>query len=141
MSRQSGRLEKEISVTCNLTFIYLQGTPLLILANKQDLPMAKEPKELEKLLGLHELLSPIALSVSSGTLSSIDGSLLPDKGLASSSSSLVTSKNTDQNQPKSWHIQPTCAITGEGSYEETLKDFFRFFKIKFYFSFQVFTRV
>lgn len=76
--------------------------------------MAKEPKELEKVLGLHEL-SPIALSVSSGTLSSIDGSSLPDKSIASSStSSLATSKNPDQHPTKSWHIQPTCAITGEG---------------------------
>lgn len=32
-----------------------QGVPILIFANKQDLPGAKEPKELEKLLGLHEL--------------------------------------------------------------------------------------
>lgn len=31
------------------------GVPVLVLANKQDLPGAKEPKELEKLLGLHEL--------------------------------------------------------------------------------------
>jgi signal recognition particle receptor subunit beta len=94
-----------------------QGTPLLILANKQDLPMAKEPKELEKLLGLQELLSPIALSVSSGTLSSIDGSGLPEKSIASSSSSsIAASKNSDQNSLKSWHIQPTCAITGEGNF-------------------------
>lgn len=89
-----------------------QGTPLLILANKQDLPNAKESKELEKLLGLVELLSPIALSVSSGTLSSIDGSI--EKSIASSSSSTITSKHSDQNQLKAWHIQPTCAITGEG---------------------------
>ena len=87
------------------------GTPLLILANKQDLPNAKDSKELEKLLGLAELLSPIALSVSSGTLSSIDGSI--EKSVASSSST-VSSKNSDQNQLKTWYIQPTCAITGEG---------------------------
>lgn len=31
------------------------GVPILIFANKQDLPGAKESKELEKLLGLHEL--------------------------------------------------------------------------------------
>lgn len=31
------------------------GVPILILANKQDLPGAREPKELEKLLGLQEL--------------------------------------------------------------------------------------
>lgn len=78
--------------------------------------MAKEPKELEKLLGLHELLSPISLSVSSGTLSSIDGSGLPDKSIASSSSSSIATKNSDQNPSKSWHIQSTCAITGEGKY-------------------------
>lgn len=35
-----------------------QGVPVLILANKQDLPGAREPKQIEKLLGLHEL-SPI----------------------------------------------------------------------------------
>lgn len=87
-----------------------QGTPLLILANKQDLPNAKESKELEKLLGLVELLSPISLSVSSGTLSSIDGI---EKSIASSSST-VTSKTSDQHHLKTWHIQPTCAITGEG---------------------------
>lgn len=69
--------------------------------------------ELEKLLGLHELLSPIALSVSSGTLSSIDN--IPDKSMASSSSSsIAATKNSDQSPIKSWHIQPTCAITGEG---------------------------
>lgn len=79
--------------------------------------MAKEPDSLAKVLGLHELLSPIALSVSSGTLSSIDGSSHPDKSIASSStSSLATSKNHDQHPTKSWHIQPTCAITGEGEW-------------------------
>ncbi|CAH0547993.1 unnamed protein product [Brassicogethes aeneus] len=31
------------------------GVPILVLANKQDLPGAREPKELEKLLGLLEL--------------------------------------------------------------------------------------
>uniref|UniRef100_A0A6B2ECB8 ADP-ribosylation factor-like protein 11 n=1 Tax=Phlebotomus kandelakii TaxID=1109342 RepID=A0A6B2ECB8_9DIPT len=31
-----------------------QGVPLLVLANKQDLPGACEPRELERLLGLHE---------------------------------------------------------------------------------------
>ena len=33
------------------------GVPVLVLANKQDMPNAREPKELEKLLGLHELES------------------------------------------------------------------------------------
>lgn len=31
------------------------GVPILVLANKQDLPGAKDSKELEKLLGLHEI--------------------------------------------------------------------------------------
>lgn len=74
--------------------------------------MAKEPRELEKLLGLHELLSP----VSSGTLSSIDGSGLSEKSIASASCSSLSAKNLDQQQLKSWHIQPTCAITGEGKF-------------------------
>ncbi len=31
------------------------GVPILVLANKQDLPGAKDSRELEKLLGLHEI--------------------------------------------------------------------------------------
>lgn len=45
--------------------------PILIFANKQDLPGAKEPKELEKLLGLHELsfsVIPPQMIKSSSTL-------------------------------------------------------------------------
>ncbi|XP_064478804.1 ADP-ribosylation factor-like protein 4C [Ornithodoros turicata] len=49
------------------------GVPVLVLANKQDLPGAKEPREIERVLGLHEL--------GSGHL---------------------------------WHVQPACAIIGEG---------------------------
>jgi len=55
------------------------GVPILILANKQDLPGAREPKELEKLLGLHEL---------GGSTTS-----------------------------HMWHVQPACAITGDGLHE------------------------
>jgi len=47
--------------------------PILVLANKQDLPGAKDPKEIEKHLGLHEL-GPAHI----------------------------------------FHVQPACAITGEG---------------------------
>ncbi|XP_069983822.1 ADP-ribosylation factor-like protein 4A [Penaeus vannamei] len=47
--------------------------PILVLANKQDLPGAKDPQEIERLLGIAEL------------------------------------GNTHL-----WHIQPACAITGEG---------------------------
>lgn len=63
---------------------------MLILANKQDLPGAMEPKELEKLLCLHEL-SPI-------------------HPISSSSTQTI-------QQLKGWFIQPTCAITGEGLQE------------------------
>ena len=49
------------------------GIPILVLANKQDLPAAKDPKEIARILGLPEL----------------------------SNSHL-------------WHVQPTCAIIGEG---------------------------
>lgn len=49
------------------------GVPILVLANKQDLPSAKDPAEIEKLLGLNEL-GPNHL----------------------------------------WHIQPACAIIGDG---------------------------
>jgi len=70
-----------------------QGVPVLILANKQDLPGAREPKQLEKLLGLHELSPLITISSS-------------------------TSTNSTQTQTfKGWYIQPACAITGEGLHE------------------------
>ncbi|XP_065161701.1 ADP-ribosylation factor-like protein 4A isoform X2 [Atheta coriaria] len=55
------------------------GVPILVLANKQDLPSAREPCDLEKLLGLTELGGG-----SSGHL---------------------------------WHVQPACAITGDGLHE------------------------
>ena len=54
--------------------------PVLVLANKQDLPMALDAYKLEHLLGLKEL-------------------------------------GKDSN----WHIQPTCAITGEGLEEGMTK--------------------
>merc|ERR1712038_433756 len=47
--------------------------PLLILANKQDLPVAIDADKIEVLLGLRELGPQVA-----------------------------------------WHLQPTCAVTGEG---------------------------
>lgn len=47
--------------------------PILVLANKQDLPGAKESKEIASFLGLNDL-SPSHL----------------------------------------WHVQPTCAVIGDG---------------------------
>lgn len=61
------------------------GVPILVLANKQDLPDAREPKELEKLLGLHEL--------GGGAHGSKEGTA------------------------HCWHVQPACAITGDGLHE------------------------
>ncbi|XP_023241142.1 ADP-ribosylation factor-like protein 4C isoform X1 [Centruroides sculpturatus] len=52
------------------------SVPILVLANKQDLPDAKSAEEVEKILGLQEL----------------GGNCL-------------------------WHVQPTCAIIGEGLQE------------------------
>uniref|UniRef100_T1IKC8 ADP-ribosylation factor-like protein 11 n=1 Tax=Strigamia maritima TaxID=126957 RepID=T1IKC8_STRMM len=49
------------------------GVPILVLANKQDLPGAKDPSDIERMLGLHEL-GPNHL----------------------------------------WHVQPACAIIGDG---------------------------
>ncbi|CAG2062995.1 unnamed protein product [Timema podura] len=61
------------------------GVPILVLANKQDLPGAREPRELEKLLGLHELGSG--------------------------------SGGPGGSPTHMWHVQPACAITGDGLHE------------------------
>jgi len=55
-------------------------TPILVLANKQDLPSALDVYKIESLLGLKDLGSG-----------------------------------------RKWHIQPTCAITGEGLEEGIVK--------------------
>lgn len=49
------------------------GLPVVVLANKQDLPKSLNSSEIEKMLGLHELPST-----------------------------------------QLWHVEPTCAVTGEG---------------------------
>lgn len=61
------------------------GVPILIFANKQDLPGAKEPKELEKLLGLHELSFAM-------------GSLLPQIMKSSSTVPVSTNVTSDTSQ-------------------------------------------
>lgn len=90
---------------------------MLILANKQDLPGARESQEIEKLLGLNELTPAAPLSGSS-----ISGSGCPAKPdakdavtQASCGSSAATAAAAAQF--KGWHIQPACAITGEGLLE------------------------
>lgn len=62
--------------------------PILVLANKQDLPGAREPRELERLLGLHELGQQGQAAVAAG-----------------------------QPSAHMWHVQPACAITGDGLHE------------------------
>ncbi|XP_053968087.1 uncharacterized protein LOC128869545 [Anastrepha ludens] len=64
-----------------------QGVPVLILANKQDLPSARNPKELEKLLGLHELLYPAVHLLNASSSSSSTGNIV---GCSNS----INSKNT-----------------------------------------------
>ncbi len=62
------------------------GAPLLVLANKQDLPAAMDADRMEQRLGMRELMA------SSGG--------------------------------GQWHLQPTCAVTGDGLEEgmAALKD-------------------
>ncbi|TMW46640.1 hypothetical protein DOY81_008280 [Sarcophaga bullata] len=91
-----------------------QGVPVLILANKQDLPGAREPKELEKLLGLHELLTPTSVNISSvmKSCSSSTGNIVTstkatddehdedicgDVGVTNSSSTVLTSKRSSSS--------------------------------------------
>lgn len=97
------------------------GVPILVLANKQDLPGAKEPRELEKLLGLQELGS-------NGFHNSIQNSSSKDSNV-----SALTGSNKDVKECKEpsspcsntpsmppvhlWHVQPACAITGDGLHE------------------------
>ncbi|XP_055922272.1 ADP-ribosylation factor-like protein 4A [Eupeodes corollae] len=71
-----------------------QGVPVLILANKQDLPGARDPKELEKFLGLHEL-SPLYPSLNLTSLSS------------SSSSNATNNSATTPNSGQMPCITPT----------------------------------
>lgn len=63
-----------------------QGVPVLILANKQDLPNACCPKELEKLLGLHELQSSITSNISTCSLTSSTGNIVAHSSTADHSS-------------------------------------------------------
>lgn len=86
----------------SLSLYSLQGVPVLVLANKQDLPGAKDPQEIEKLLGLNELITQ-PLPPSSQQPGAVTGSSKDGGGGA--------------GPFKGWHIQPACAITGEGLQE------------------------
>lgn len=110
------------------------------------MPGAKEPKELEKLLGLHEL-SPIYAVCNNSNISNSNCSSNSNNNSGSGSSDTnsnsknnVTNVNNSQNSGgntsttlspplqqqqssqnqqafKGWFIQPACAITGEGLQE------------------------
>lgn len=75
------------------------GVPILVLANKQDLPEAREPRELEKLLGLAELGG---------------GSRQVGTGGPGGSGATLTPTSLPCHL---YHVQPACAITGEGLHE------------------------
>ncbi|XP_045214357.1 ADP-ribosylation factor-like protein 4C [Mercenaria mercenaria] len=73
-STDKERLEEaKIELTKLLRCPETLGLPVVVLANKQDLPRSMDSGEVEKLLSLHEL---------------------PPGQL--------------------WHVEPTCAVTGEG---------------------------
>lgn len=74
-----------------------QGVPVLILANKQDLPGARDTKELEKFLGLHEL-SPLYPTLNLTSLSSSS---------SSNSTNTSTQINSTPNFGQAPCIKPT----------------------------------
>lgn len=92
---------------------------MLVLANKQDLPGAKDPQEIEKLLGLNELTQPLPLPGSAIPLTT-SSSQQPVAGGGNGGSSHCSgsiNKGGSAGQFKGWVIQPACAITGEGLQE------------------------
>jgi ADP-ribosylation factor-like protein 4 len=83
------------------------GVPVLVLANKQDLPGAREPREVEKLLGLHELPSCLAPPPTTNTATSPSSQPGTNVGTSGGLS------NSSHHGPL-YHVQPACAITGDG---------------------------
>lgn len=71
---------------------------MLILANKQDLPNACCPKELEKLLGLHELHNPISniLSSSSTSTGNIVGFSTSNQSYSNQSTAIQMAPDADK---------------------------------------------
>lgn len=72
-----------------------QGVPVLILANKQDLPGARDPKELEKFLGLHEL-SPLYPTLNLTSLSSSSSSNSTNNTNSQQTTTTTTTPNSGQ---------------------------------------------
>ncbi|XP_001352348.2 ADP-ribosylation factor-like protein 4C isoform X1 [Drosophila pseudoobscura] len=83
-----------------------QGVPVLILANKQDLPSACGAKELEKLLGLNELQNPVPNMPMISSSSSSTGNLIG----YSCSNQRYTEKALDPHLP-SQPYSPIAPIT------------------------------
>lgn len=96
------------------------GVPVLVLANKQDLPGALDPKEIEKLLGLHELTfaaPPVHSSNCTGASSSTSSTQLSQAAAAAAAAHQQQSGSSGNsgNVPlKLFHVQSSCAVTGEG---------------------------
>jgi len=79
--------------------------PVLILANKQDLPNARCPKELEKLLALHELQNPIS-NISTSTLTSSTGNIVGHTGIADQSHTDHGTCSVKQKKSPHQHLIP-----------------------------------
>ncbi|KAH8418150.1 hypothetical protein KR009_001141 [Drosophila setifemur] len=89
-----------------------QGVPVLILANKQDLPNACSAKELEKLLGLNELrnmVPNVSFHRSSTSTSSIIGCSVSNQ--CNKEGFLSTENNRSQLHKPMVHINPVLAQT------------------------------
>ncbi|KAG5679125.1 hypothetical protein PVAND_008717 [Polypedilum vanderplanki] len=88
------------------------GTPILILANKQDLPSAKDINEMERLLSLHELTTIPTLSLH--IVQNFENNSVTERTSSSNSSSSGSKAQQPTEPQKLWHVQATCAVTGEG---------------------------
>ncbi|KAH8384908.1 hypothetical protein KR200_003586 [Drosophila serrata] len=112
-----------------------QGVPVLILANKQDLPNACGAKELEKLLGLNELhnytmppnISVINSCSSSNTSNLINGSLSNQSITESSLSVHIKPNLNDQSDEKNTaaFLQYNTHSYNDSSGEECKKKCFK----------------
>ncbi|XP_063704215.1 ADP-ribosylation factor-like protein 4C isoform X2 [Culicoides brevitarsis] len=93
------------------------GVPVLVLANKQDLPGALDPKEIEKLLGLHELTfaAPVVSSSNCTGASSSTSSTQLSQAAAAAAAAQQQQQSSPSGMPlKMYHVQSSCAVTGEG---------------------------
>jgi hypothetical protein len=107
-SHQS-QLTNGVLCVCVCVCVCVQGTPILILANKQDLPSAKDINEMERLLSLHELTTIPTLSLH--IVQNFESNSVTERTSSSSGGSKAQQPTEPQ---KLWHIQAACAVTGEG---------------------------